>query len=282
MSKVKRYFWLKFKRDFFNDLRIRKLQSVPGGDTYVLVFIKILTFSIPTSGIIVYRGIFPTLEEEIAMEIREDSKAVAFVLEFASKYNMLETMEQGQYYLKYAVENIGSEGASAQRMRKLRAKESNNEQLPSSQCDTSVTRCDKIVTLETDTDTEEDTHTDKELEIWLHEYSKNAKKPDAYKATMRKKITSNDIEALHAFEKWKDKSILLQENNPVENILNIFDFNVLIGIKFNGTQIINVLTEEDLSTVHIFFDDGSSELVSKKDIYMWYQLNKEALDVRQK
>ncbi len=279
----KRYYWLKFKRDFFDDLRIRKLQSVPGGDTYVLVFIKILTFSIPTSGIIVYRGIFPTLEEEIAMEIREDSKAVAFVLEFASKYNMLETMDQGQYYLKYAVEkNIGSEGASAQRMRKLRAKESNNEQLPSSQCDTSVTLCDKIVTLETDTDTEKDTHTDKELEAWLDEYSKNAKNPTAYRATMRKKIISNDIEAVDAFQKWNYKKTQIIDSNTTENLLNSFDYISLIGMKFKGEEIVNISTERDLSTVHLFFCNGSSKLVSKKEIFEWYQSEKEALDVRQK
>lgn len=148
MAKEKRYYWLKFKRDFFDDLRIRKLQGIPGGDTYVLAYIKILTFSIPTSGIIIYQGIFETIEEEIALEIREDPKTIRFVLEYASNHGMLEGMEQGKFYLPYAAENIGSEGASAKRMRKLRSQKDAAKQLPSSQCDATVTENDKKVTTE--------------------------------------------------------------------------------------------------------------------------------------
>ena len=136
MAKEKRYYWLKFKRDFFDDLRIRKLQSIPGGDTYVLAYIKILTYSIPTSGIIVYQGIFETIEEEIALEINEDTKTVRFVLEYASSHGMLEGMEQGKYFLPYAAENIGTETASAVRMRRLR---NSKKKLISSHCDADVT-----------------------------------------------------------------------------------------------------------------------------------------------
>jgi len=148
MAKEKRYYWLKFKRDFFDDLRIRKLQGIPGGDTYVLAYIKILTFSIPTSGIIIYQGIFETIEEEIALEIREDPKTIRFVLEYASNHGMLEGMERGKFYLPYAAENIGSEGSSAKRMRKLRSQKDAAKQLPSSQCDATVTESDKKVTTE--------------------------------------------------------------------------------------------------------------------------------------
>jgi predicted phage replisome organizer len=137
MAKEKRYYWLKFKRDFFDDLRIRKLQKIPGGDTYVLSYIKILTYSIPTSGIIVYQGIFETIEEEIALEINEDAKTVRFVLEYASNHGMLEGMEQGKYFLPYAAENIGTETASAIRMRRLR---NSKKKLTSSHCDADVTQ----------------------------------------------------------------------------------------------------------------------------------------------
>ncbi len=154
MAKEKRYYWLKFKRDFFDDLRIRKLQSIAGGDTYVLAYIKILTYSIPTSGIIIYRGIFETIEEEIALEIREDPKTIRFVLEYAANHGMLEVMEQGKFYLPYAAENIGSEGASAQRMRKLRSQKNASKKLLSSHCDDSVTESDEKVTLEKEIDIE--------------------------------------------------------------------------------------------------------------------------------
>ncbi|MBN2768442.1 MAG: phage replisome organizer N-terminal domain-containing protein [Campylobacterales bacterium] len=278
MAKEKRYYWLKFKRDFFDNLRIRKLQNIPGGgDKYLLTFIKILTYSIPTGGVIVYQGVFATIEEEIAMEIREDPQTVRIVLEFISSHQMLIGMEeQGQYYLPYAAENIGSEGASAARMRKLRDKDQN---LIASQCDTAVTSCDKKVTLEnrdrekrieTDTEIENDVY----LEKWLIEYSSTASNPQSYKAAMRKKIKTNDPEAIETFEDWKQKKIEKALLDEEKKKIDTFDYSLLIGLTISEKTIIRVVDAG--SSIHLFFDDGTDDYnYKKKDLYEWYQSKKQ-------
>jgi predicted phage replisome organizer len=283
MAKEKRYYWLKFKRDFFDDLRIRKLQGIPGGDTYVLTYIKILTYSINTSGIIVYQGIFETIEEEIALEIREDPKTIRFVLEYASNHGMLEGMEeQGKFYLPYVAENTGSEGASAQRMRKLRDKKSNLKELPPSHCDDTVTERDKNVTLETETELDTETHTDTEIEKnplfkkWLEQYCSkpNVINPLAYKADMRKKILNKDDDAIKAFLKWEKDHLVAVQKSEYEKKVKSFDYSSLIGFELGENKTIERVVDYDPngSMIHIYFSDGTNDpSLSKVDLYSWYQ-----------
>ena len=279
MAKEKRYYWLKFKLDFFDDLRIRKLQSIPGGDTYVLTYIKILTYSISTSGIIIYQGIFETIEEEIALEIREDSKTVRFVLEYASKHGMLEGMdEEGKFFLPYVAENTGSEGASAKRMRKLRDEKSNLKKLAPSHCDNGVTERDKNVTLETETEKEKETDTEIEndalFEKWLGEYSTGKKNPPAYKANMRKRINSSDKDAIDTFLNWKHNYLENQKKKEREIKIKEFDYSSICGNKLNGVVIASVITEPESSYIDLLLKDGSTQTFSKEEVYSWIHQKK--------
>ena len=282
MAKEKRYYWLKFKRDFFDDLRIRKLQSIPGGDTYVLAYIKILTYSIPTSGIIVYQGIFETIEEEIALEINEDAKTVRFVLEYASNHGMLEGMEQGKYFLPYAAENIGTETASAVRMRRLR---NGKKKLPSSHCDADVTHrlrsSDESVTLETETEIETETDTETEsdplFDRWLEEYCSTAKNPPAYRSTMRKKFREGNEDALAAYSSWKQEYLQNKRQEEEKRQIEEYDYMQLVGMRL-GDRIINRVVDTG-SMLHLFFDDGTDALNYKQDLYQWiHQKHKEAIN----
>ena len=282
MAKEKRYYWLKFKRDFFDDLRIRKLQSIPGGDTYVLAYIKILTYSIPTSGIIVYQGIFETIEEEIALEINEDAKTVRFVLEYASNHGMLEGMEQGKYFLPYAAENIGTETASAVRMRRLR---NGKKKLPSSHCDADVTHrlrsSDESVTLETEIEIEIETDTETEsdplFERWLEEYCSTAKNPPAYRSTMRKKFREGNEDALAAYSSWKQEYLQNKRQEEEKRQIEEYDYMQLVGMRL-GDRIINRVVDTG-SMLHLFFDDGTDALNYKQDLYQWiHQKHKEAIN----
>ena len=289
MAKEKRYYWLKFKLDFFDDLRIRKLQSIPGGDTYVLTYIKILTYSISTSGIIIYQGIFETIEEEIALEIREDPKTVRFVLEYASKHGMLEGMdEEGKFFLPYVAENTGSEGASAKRMRKLRDGKSNSKKLPPSHCDDAVTERDENVTLETETETEleTETHTDTEIEKnplfekWLEDYclKKRVDNPPAYKASMRKRILNKDEDAINAFLKWEKDHLEALRKIEHEKKIKSFNYSSLVGFELGGNKTIERVIDYDPngSMIHVYFSDGTNDpSVSKIDLYAWHQLKLE-------
>ena len=41
---AKRYYWLKLKADRFSDKRIKKLQSIAGGDTHTIIGLLIVPY----------------------------------------------------------------------------------------------------------------------------------------------------------------------------------------------------------------------------------------------
>ena len=110
----KKYYWLKFKVDFFSDIRLLKLRSVAGGDTYIVIFLKLMLLSIKNEGIVIYEGVFPSLAEELSYSLREDIKNIQVVLDFSISHGMIEE-NKNQYLIPYASENIGSETAGAER-----------------------------------------------------------------------------------------------------------------------------------------------------------------------
>ena len=46
MTKSKRYYWLKLKEDFFNDVRMKRLRKISGGETYTIIYLKLLLLSL--------------------------------------------------------------------------------------------------------------------------------------------------------------------------------------------------------------------------------------------
>ncbi len=63
----KKYFWLKLDRHFFGNARIKKLRRLAGGDTYTIIYLKLLLLSIEFNGLLVYEGIEDTFEKEMAL-----------------------------------------------------------------------------------------------------------------------------------------------------------------------------------------------------------------------
>ena len=49
MAENRRYYWLKLKEDFFIDKRIKRLRRISGGDTYTIIYLKLLLLSLKDS-----------------------------------------------------------------------------------------------------------------------------------------------------------------------------------------------------------------------------------------
>ncbi len=156
----KRLYWLKLKESFFTDKVMKKLRRMAGGDTYTVIYLKILLLGLKNNGRIYYDGVEDTFHEEIALELDEEPENVQFCMLFLEKNGLLEKVSETEAFLTETPSMTISESASAGRMRKLREKKA-------SHCDAHVTQtlreCDKNVTLdienkrkdkETDTDTE--------------------------------------------------------------------------------------------------------------------------------
>lgn len=122
VKKEKKYYWLKLKEGFFRDKRIKKLRRIAGGDTYTIIYLKMQLLSLREKGLLLYEGVEDTLAEELATELDEETENVTVTLNYLFRYGLLEEIDGERFLLPEAVKNIGSEGTSAERMRKHRAK----------------------------------------------------------------------------------------------------------------------------------------------------------------
>jgi len=119
----RRYFWLKLKEDFFESKRIKKLRRLAGGDTLTIIYLKMQLKSIKTDGVLTYSGLENSFAEELALDLDEAPEDVGLLLNYLLSVGLIETSDQINFLLPYAVESTGSEGVSAERMRTARAKQ---------------------------------------------------------------------------------------------------------------------------------------------------------------
>lgn len=161
MAENKKYYWLKLKNDFFTDKRIKKLRLIAGGDTYTIIYLKMQLLSLKNNGIIVYEGVENTFAEELALELDELVENVKVTLSFLQSNGLIEETEPSCFLMTETVKCIGSECASAERVRKYRAlKEEKQEAL---QCNTDVTKCNIEIDIDKEIDIDlNNTHTREE------------------------------------------------------------------------------------------------------------------------
>lgn len=122
MAERKRYYWLKLKRDFFTSKRMKKLRKIAGGDTYTIIYLKMMLATMQDDGVIYYEGVEDTLADEIALDLDEDRDNVEVVLQFLKANDLLVELEDDAFKLIEVDGLVGKEGSAAERMRRLRAK----------------------------------------------------------------------------------------------------------------------------------------------------------------
>ena len=119
----KRYYWLKLKDDFFSSKRIKKLRAMAGGDTYLIIYLKMQLLAMKTEGVLNWTGLEESFADELALDLDEKPDDVSMTLIYLLKTGLAETSDNINFFLPYAIENTGSEGASAQRWRDWKARQ---------------------------------------------------------------------------------------------------------------------------------------------------------------
>lgn len=117
---AKRYYWLKLKTDFFNQLKIKKMRKLPHGIDVLIIYLKLLLLSVPTDGIVEFIGLEDAFSEELSLAIDEDAEKVQETVDFLFEFGMMEQIEDNKYRLIDMKNMIGSETDSARRVRKHR------------------------------------------------------------------------------------------------------------------------------------------------------------------
>ena len=88
-----RYYWLKLHDNFFDKYEIKKLRRYPGGDTYTIIYLKLLILTRNTGGIYNFKGMESHVHKEIALDINEDENAVELTLNALKMLKLLEEKE---------------------------------------------------------------------------------------------------------------------------------------------------------------------------------------------
>ena len=149
-SNSKKYFWLKLKDDFFRQKEMKKLRKIAGGDTFTIIYLKLMLLSMKTDGLLEFSGIEETFAEELALEIDEDADNVGVTLNFLQKCGLIEVLDNSEILLTKVPEMTGKESESAERVRKLR----DRKKLQALQCNVNVTKSNTEIETEIETDTE--------------------------------------------------------------------------------------------------------------------------------
>jgi phage replisome organizer, putative, N-terminal region len=129
MAQEKRYWWLKLPEDFFNQIEIKLLRKIAGGDTYTIIYQKMLLLSLKNGGLLYFEGFADKFAEEIALTIDEKIENVEVTLNFLKSKNLIVELDKMTYEMQKAKIMIGSETASAERKRRQREREREISQL---------------------------------------------------------------------------------------------------------------------------------------------------------
>ena len=156
MAETKRYYWIKLKKDFWNDKFIRKLRRMEHGDSRVIIYIKILQEVADKDGIFHFDWVEDSSYEELSLVIDEDTDLTREVMNFMLEHRLMVTCDGG--LMIPDIDNyVGSEGASAERNRELRRRKA-------SQSDATVTQARRDRDTEIEIEKEQEIYIDPEIE----------------------------------------------------------------------------------------------------------------------
>lgn len=200
MSEPKRYFWLKLHKDFFQRKEIKRLRKIAGGDTYTIIYLKMLLRSIMSDGKLYFDGLEDDFASELALDLDEKEENVQITIQYLLKSGLLEMCSDEEYYLPDTKDSTGCETAVASRVRKYRKKQK------ALQCNTDVTKVKHLCNGEKEIEIE--LEIEKELEIELDSSAKST-------TTKRKRFEKPTISDIEQY--------CIERNNNV-NAEHFFDY----------------------------------------------------------
>lgn len=129
----KRFYWLKLKKDFFQQHQIKVLKSLPNGRLYALIYLELLAESTSHNGELRYSKIMPYDIITLSAVIDEDKDNVEKAIETLINLELVEILDDNTIYMREIERLIGSETGSAERQRIYRAKTKEIENVTMSQ-----------------------------------------------------------------------------------------------------------------------------------------------------
>ena len=113
----KKYYWLKLTEGFFKDKAIKRLRKMAGGDTFTIIYLKMLLKAIGQENRLYFEGVEETFHEELALDLDEEAEDVRLTLAYLTAKGLVRVMSEDEFLLTQCDEMVGSETDAARRKR---------------------------------------------------------------------------------------------------------------------------------------------------------------------
>lgn len=200
----KKYYWLKLPRNFFGKHYIKILRAKENGELLVLFYMWMLTEAIDHEGRLRYSKDIPYDEEMLAEASGFALHIVTQALQQFTKLQLVITESDGTLFMPKSIEMIGSESASAQRVREYRERKNSKEKKPetveNTESNDNVTKCNADV---------QKSNIEKELEKELEKENKKGGKRETTQSIFERLLpeyTISDVMADKLREWFKYKT----------------------------------------------------------------------------
>ncbi len=115
-----KYYWLKLHKDFFKRHEIKVIEDMPNGKDYILFYLKLLVESVSHNGNLRFSDAIPYNEQMLSSITNTNIDIVRAAMQVFLQLNMIEMLSDETIYMNEIENMIGSETASAERVRKYR------------------------------------------------------------------------------------------------------------------------------------------------------------------
>lgn len=123
MAEVKKYYWLKLKKDFFKRHDIMIIESMPNGKDYVLFYLKLLVESLSHEGNLRFSDTIPYDENMLATITNTNIDIVRSAMKIFESLHLVELMDDKTIFMAELQTMIGSETEWAKKKRLYRQKQ---------------------------------------------------------------------------------------------------------------------------------------------------------------
>lgn len=189
----KKYYWLKLPRNFFGKHYIKILRAKENGELLVLFYMWMLTEAIDHEGRLRYSEDIPYDEEMLAEASGFALHIVTQALQQFTKLQLVITESDGTLFMPKSIEMIGSESASAQRVREYRERKNSKEKKPetveNTESNDNVTKCNSDV---------QKSNIEKELEKELEKENKKGGKRETTQSIFERLLPEYTISEVMA------------------------------------------------------------------------------------
>ena len=118
--KVKKYYWLKLKYDFFKRHDVRIVENMQNGKDYVIFYLKLLVESLKYSGRLRFSETIPYNDDMLATITNTNIDIVRQAIKIFCQLELMEIQDDGTIYLKEVENMTGSETEFAEKKRQYR------------------------------------------------------------------------------------------------------------------------------------------------------------------